>query len=109
MKAIYLTQFGESKNCFEIRETDIPKAGKGEVVIKVLASGLNFADIMARRGLYNDTPALPAVLGYDVSGTIAELGEGVDGFEPGNKVLIQVNGTLSNWGWDSVFTVRSDW
>lgn len=86
MRAIYLVKNGESKNAFEIRETETPKAGKGEIVIKVQASGLNFADVNARRGIYHDAPPLPSVLGYDVGGTIHEIGEGVEDFELGQVV-----------------------
>ena len=87
MKAICLTQFGESNQSFEIREYDNPMAGPGEVVIKVKASGLNFADVMARRGLYKDAPPLPAVLGYDVAGIIDSLGDGVTGWKIGQEVI----------------------
>ncbi len=86
MKAIFLIKYGESKDAFEVREMGIPKAGKGEVVIKVKSSGLNFADVMARRGLYKEAPPLPAVLGYDVAGTIEEIGEGVEGLAKGQMV-----------------------
>ncbi|MCD6332365.1 MAG: zinc-binding dehydrogenase [Bacteroidales bacterium] len=87
MKAIYLIRHGESRQAFEIRETEIPKAGKNEVVIKVKASGLNFADVMARRGLYQDAPPLPSVLGYDVAGTVFEVGSGVQNLKVGDEVL----------------------
>ncbi len=86
MKAIHLIKYGESSEAFEIRETSIPKVKAGEVLIKVKVSGLNFADVMARRGIYGDAPPLPAVLGYDVAGTIEEIGEGVEGFEIGQMV-----------------------
>jgi len=86
MKAIFLKKYGESRDAFEIRETEIPRAGEGEIIIKVDSSGLNFADVMARRGIYNDAPPLPAVLGYDVGGTIHEIGKGVEGFELGQIV-----------------------
>lgn len=55
-----------------------PKAGPGEVVINVRASGLNFADILARQGLYPDGPKKPCVLGYEVAGVVEEVGEGVN-------------------------------
>lgn len=87
MKAIFLVKTGESRDAFEMRESDIPKAGRGEVVIKVEASGLNFADVMARRGLYRDAPPMPSVLGYDVAGTIHEIGEQVKGFSVGDRVM----------------------
>ena len=49
--------------------------------------GLNYADIMARKGLYNDRPALPCVLGYEAVGTVTAIGEGVSRFAVGEKVL----------------------
>lgn len=55
-----------------------PKAGPGEVVINVRASGLNFADILARQGLYPDGPKKPCVMGYEVAGVVEEVGEGVN-------------------------------
>ncbi|HBB93413.1 MAG TPA: alcohol dehydrogenase [Bacteroidales bacterium] len=87
MKAIYLVKFGESKSAFQIRECEKPAAGDQEVVIRVHASGLNFADVMARRGLYKDAPPLPAVLGYDVGGTIDQVGKDVKNLSIGQPVL----------------------
>jgi NADPH:quinone reductase-like Zn-dependent oxidoreductase len=86
MKAIYLNKYGNSVTAFETKETEIPQAGKGELIIKVHSFGLNFADVVARRGLYPDAPKNPAVLGYDVAGTIHALGEGVEGFKIGQRV-----------------------
>jgi NADPH:quinone reductase-like Zn-dependent oxidoreductase len=86
MKAIYLTKYGNSTSAFEVRETPIPKANKGEIVIKVACFGLNFADVVARRGLYPEAPKNPAVLGYDVGGVITEIGEGVEEFHLGQRV-----------------------
>ena len=86
MKALVLVKKTDPFHSFEIR--DLPKLQPkiGEVLIKVSASGLNFADVMARKGLYKEAPALPSVLGYDVSGTIEELGEGVTRFQIGDRV-----------------------
>ena len=86
MKAIYLIKHGDSKKAFEIRETDIPNPGKGEVVVKVEASGLNYADVMARRGLYKAAPPMPSVLGYDVAGTIHAIGPKIKGLNIGQRV-----------------------
>lgn len=77
MKAIYLKKYGRSDRAFEIRESAIPVPGKGEIVIKVAASGINFADVVARRGLYPDAPKNPAVLGYDVAGVVHAIGDDV--------------------------------
>ncbi len=87
MKTYTLIKFGEAESAFELQEKPTPKPGKGEVLIKSEGFGLNFADVMARLGIYRDCPPLPAVLGYENVGHIAELGEGVKGFEIGDRVL----------------------
>lgn len=79
MKAWVITKFGSADTAFELQELPDPKAGPGEVVIDVEAFGLNYADIMARRGMYRDAPPLPSLIGYEVCGRISELGEGVGG------------------------------
>ena len=55
-----------------------PRPNFGEVLINVRAAGLNFADILARQGLYPDGPKKPCVMGYEVAGMVEEVGEGVD-------------------------------
>ncbi|MEJ7589887.1 MAG: alcohol dehydrogenase catalytic domain-containing protein [Ferruginibacter sp.] len=77
MKAVFLIKNGAASRAFQLREIPAPVAGIGQVLIKVEAFGLNFADIMARNGMYKEAPPLPCVLGYDVSGTVAAKGEGV--------------------------------
>lgn len=61
----------------EVQEAPDPGPGKGEVLIQVKAAGLNFADILARQGLYPDGPRKPCVMGYEVSGMVESVG--VDG------------------------------
>ncbi|MEZ4938476.1 MAG: zinc-binding dehydrogenase [Crocinitomicaceae bacterium] len=78
MKAIFLTKTGDPSKAFEIRETEKPQIGPGEVLIKVAHFGLNYADVLGRLGIYPDRPPLPCVLGYEVAGKIEEIGEGVD-------------------------------
>ena len=74
MKAIFLIKNGSAEKAFEIREVSTPTPSAGEVLIKVEAFGLNFADVMARNGMYKDAPPMPCVLGYDVAGTIEKIG-----------------------------------
>lgn len=62
----------------EVRESPRPLPARGEVRLQVAFAGVNFADVMMRRGLYPDAPKLPAVAGYEVSGTIDAVGDGVD-------------------------------
>ena len=62
----------------QVQEVPDPQAGAGEAVVAVKAAGLNFADIMARQGLYPDGPSKPCVMGYEVAGVVESVGEGVD-------------------------------
>jgi len=71
----------------QVQEQPDPEVGPGEVRIEVAAAGINFADVMARMGLYADAPKTPCVVGYEVAGTILELGEGVEGLTPGQRVV----------------------
>lgn len=64
-----------------------PLPAKGEVVVAVRAAGLTFADTMARKGIYPDAPKPPAVMGYEVAGEVAVVGDGVIDFAPGDRVL----------------------
>jgi NADPH:quinone reductase-like Zn-dependent oxidoreductase len=62
----------------QVQEAPDPQPAKGEVVVQVKAAGLNFADILARQGLYPDGPKKPCVMGYEVAGVVEAVGEGVD-------------------------------
>ena len=78
MRAVVITKHGPPE-VLRVEERPDPQPGPGEVAIDVHAAGVNFADTMARIGLYPDAPKPPCVVGYEVAGTIAALGEGVDG------------------------------
>ncbi|MET0794284.1 MAG: medium chain dehydrogenase/reductase family protein [Polyangiaceae bacterium] len=86
MRQVWITKAG-APNVLQVREAAEPRTQAGEVRIRVRASGINFADLMARVGLYPDAPKLPCVVGYEVSGVIDELGEGVAGFALGERVM----------------------
>jgi NADPH2:quinone reductase len=86
MKAITLVKFGSSGSAFEVREMPDPVPGEGQVLIKAEAFGLNFADVMARLGQYQDCPPLPAVIGYETVGTIEKVGPGVTSIAVGTRV-----------------------
>jgi len=72
---------------FEVKEWPDPAVGAGEVRIAVHAAGLNFADTMARVGLYLAAPKPPCVLGYEVAGVVETVGAGVNGFSVGQRVM----------------------
>ena len=73
-----------------MQERPEPKPGPGEILVDVRASGINFADLMARLGLYPDAPKPPSVVGYEVAGTVAALGDGVERFAVGERVAAPV-------------------
>ena len=76
--AFFLTKFGNPEVAFELREFDLPALGNYQILIEVEAFGLNFADVMARKGLYREAPPLPCVLGYEVVGRVKQIGSQVD-------------------------------
>lgn len=89
MRAVWISKHG-GPEVLQVRETDDPVPGEGEVRVRVKAAGLNFAEISARMGIYPDAPKPPCVVGYEVAGTIDALGPGVEGVEVGKPVLAMV-------------------
>ena len=86
MRQIVITKYG-GPDVLEIQERKDPTPSAGEVLIKVKAIGVNFADILARKGLYPDAPKPPCVVGYEVSGTAETAGPGVDSSILGKSVI----------------------
>jgi NADPH:quinone reductase len=70
----------------------VPVAGKGEVLIKVAAAGVNRPDVVQRKGLYPPPPGAPSIPGLEVSGVIVALGQGVDAAHMGQPVCALVTG-----------------
>ncbi len=86
MKAVVLTGTG-GYDVLQVEERPDPAVSPGEVRIAVKAAGINFADTMARIGLYPDAPKPPCVLGYEVAGEIESLGDGVTDHKVGDRVI----------------------
>ena len=86
MRAIVITRHG-GPEVLQVQERPDPVCGPGQVRIEVRAAGLNFAEVMARQGLYEDAPKPPCVVGYEVAGTVAEIGGGVEGIAVGDRVM----------------------
>ncbi len=103
MRAVVVTKHG-GPEVLQVQELPDPPVGPGELRIAVRAAGINFADTVARVGLYPDSPSLPCVLGYEVAGEVESVGEGVEEHRPGDRVLA---GTRFN-GQAELVTVRSD-
>jgi NADPH:quinone reductase-like Zn-dependent oxidoreductase len=86
MRSVFITRHG-GPEVLEVREGPDPAPGPGEVRVRVRASGLNFADVMGRLGIYPDAPPTPCVMGYEVSGVVDAAGEGVTAPRPGERVV----------------------
>jgi putative PIG3 family NAD(P)H quinone oxidoreductase len=76
----------------EYVETPDPELGEGEVLVDVVATAVNRADLLQRQGHYPPPPGAPDILGLECSGTVAGLGAGVDGFEVGQEVCALLAG-----------------
>jgi NADPH:quinone reductase-like Zn-dependent oxidoreductase len=72
----------------QIEEREVGEPGAGEVRIRVEAVGLNRAEAMYRAGRYPVTPQLPSLIGYEGVGIVEQLGSGVEGFAPGDRVCV---------------------
>lgn len=77
MRQVWITRSGGAE-ALELRETADPAPQEHELRIRVRASGVNFADILARQGLYPDAPKRPCVVGYEVAGTVDAVGANTD-------------------------------
>ena len=86
MRQIVTTKNG-GVDVLRVEEKPDPKPGPGEILVDVRAAGLNFADILARQGLYPDGPKKPCVMGYEVAGVISAVGQDVDPTIVGTEVL----------------------
>jgi NADPH:quinone reductase-like Zn-dependent oxidoreductase len=86
-KVVQLSRYGGPEN-LRTAEIETPAAGRGEVRIRVLASSLNYTEVLIRKHLYPQTAGLkpPFVMGYDVVGDVDQVGEGVTGFAIGDRV-----------------------
>lgn len=87
VKAIQLVKCGRSRNAFRIKELPDPTVKDGEVRIQTEISGLNFADVLARLGLYPEAPPLPFVPGYDVVGRVNQVGKHAGELKEGDRVV----------------------
>jgi NADPH:quinone reductase-like Zn-dependent oxidoreductase len=86
VRALVITEHGPP-DVMRVQERPDPEPGPGEVRIRVRAAGVNFADLLARVGLYPEAPKPPCVVGYEIAGDVDAVGEGVDGLEIGQRVM----------------------
>jgi NADPH:quinone reductase-like Zn-dependent oxidoreductase len=86
MRAVVITKHG-APEVLQVQDRPDPAVGAGEIRIAVKAAGINFADLMARSGVYPDAPGPPCVVGYEVAGEVESVGEGVTDFAVGDRVV----------------------
>ncbi|MNJ83414.1 Phthiocerol synthesis polyketide synthase type I PpsC [compost metagenome] len=86
-EAFHLVKKGNAESAFELRSTTLPELKGKQVLIEVQAFGLNYADVMARLGLYREAPPMPCVIGYEVVGLITQVGNEVDAALLGKRVV----------------------
>src|SRR3712207_930791 len=91
MQAIGVREPG-GPEVLELIELPTPRPGPGEILIEVLAAGVNRADLLQRQNHYPPPPGASAVLGLEASGHVAELGDGVTGWEVGNACVALLAG-----------------
>jgi alcohol dehydrogenase len=88
MRAVVLREHGGNDKLRYERDYPTPKAGVGDVVLRVRASSINYHDVFTRRGMPGIKVPLPVIIGLDVAGEIAEVGSGVAGWRVGDRVLV---------------------
>ncbi len=89
MRAIIAEKLGSPEDLL-IAEIAAPLPGSGEVAVDVKAAAVNFADLLVVEGKYQIRPPLPFVPGKEAAGIVTDLGDGVDGLAPGDRVMVQV-------------------
>jgi alcohol dehydrogenase len=88
MKALLLKQHGDVDNLVVVNDYPMPTAKPGQVVIRVGASSFNYHDVFTVKGMPGIKVPMPVIIGLDMAGEIVELGEGVDGWKIGDRVLV---------------------
>ncbi len=86
MRTVVITEHG-GPEVLRVEERPDPAVGRDEVRITVRAAGINFADLMARSGMYPDAPKPPSVVGYEVAGEVESVGPDVEGVAVGDRVI----------------------
>ncbi|MCH2223647.1 MAG: zinc-binding dehydrogenase, partial [Crocinitomicaceae bacterium] len=86
-QAYFITKKGDAKDAFELRSFLIEDPIDNEILIESEAFGLNYADVMARRGLYREAPEFPCVVGYEAVGRVVKCGPMADSKLLGKRVV----------------------
>jgi putative PIG3 family NAD(P)H quinone oxidoreductase len=91
MRAVVFDEPGD-ESVLRVAEVPNPACGPGEVLVRIAAAGVNRADLLQRRGLYPPPPGASEILGLECAGTVSEVGDGVEGFAAGDRVMALLAG-----------------
>ncbi len=91
MRIVDVTAPGGEENLV-LAEAEAPTAGAGELVIEVVAAGVNRADLLQRQGFYPPPPGISEVIGLEVAGRVHQVGDGVDGWTVGDECVALLAG-----------------
>ncbi len=97
MRALQQTSLGGPQDMHLVTDAPVPSPGQGEVLIRVAAAGVNFADISKARGTFLGAPQPPYVAGFEAAGEIVAVGEGVTGSQPGALVVGVGDGAFAEY------------
>ncbi|GAT33465.1 NADPH:quinone reductase [Terrimicrobium sacchariphilum] len=103
MKAAQLSSFGSASDALRVVDLEIPKPEAGEVLIRILASPINPADLNVIEGTYGELPELPAVIGNEAVGRVEEVGPDATRFAVGDLVI-----PLTSGNWTQLRVLRED-
>lgn len=98
MRAVRFSEFGDPAEVLHVEELPVPEPGPGEVRVRLTHRTINPSDLLTVQGLYGRLPKLPSTPGFEGVGRIDALGEGVSGFQPGQRVIpLGVAGTWQEY------------
>src|SRR4051812_32758978 len=97
MRALQQTSLNGPQDMHLVAEVPVPRPGHGEVLIRVTAAGVNFADISKARGTFLDGPRPPYLAGFEAAGEIVAVGDGVSGPQRGTRVVGVGNGAFAEY------------
>lgn len=105
MRAIVCKEMGPPGS-LRLAEIPSPEPGSGEVLIRVEGAGVNFPDSLIIEGKYQVKPALPFVPGFEVAGTVVEIGRGVASFKPGDRIMSLTANTVGGFAEKAIVTAE---
>jgi NADPH2:quinone reductase len=97
MRALVQTSLDGPQDMHLVADAPVPRPGAGEVLIRVTAAGVNFADVSKARGTFRDGPRPPYLAGFEAAGEVVALGEGVTGPQPGARVVGVGDGAFAEY------------